>query len=103
MFSRSPNHPNVTRSSQLAVVSGVIGSLESSEITSGGGAEVDAKGTLAYHGRGLTRSRTMEEDDGAREGGETGPGGQGEPHIGVTENVSPAERKLHRKQEKRIF
>jgi len=82
------------------VVSGVIGSLESSETTFGGGAEVDTKGALAYHGRVLTRSRAMEEDDGARVGGETGSRGVGEPHIGVTKKVGSAERKLHGKQEK---
>ena len=64
------------------MVSGLIGSLESSEITSGGGAEVDAKGTLAYHGRGLTRSRAIE-DDGAKVGGENGHGGW-ESHILVS-------------------
>ena len=47
----------------------------------GGGAEAGTKGTLAYQGRGLTRSWAMEEDYGVRMGDKIGHRGMREPHV----------------------
>ena len=68
-------------------------------MTSDGETEADTKGTLAYHDRGLIRSRAMK-DDGEIVGGDIGHEGVREPHIDAYRNVSPAERKLREKREK---